>query len=274
MFKIFHSFLVTLFFALHCQALELSSEESSVLEKFFRVMLEKIEGGYVLFEKKPVCINGFHVRDDFTKECETHIASVFVREGAAKWKRLNLNCSNQDMIIHIYNHEDSLVTDYIHILFINRDLFLGTVKSNLPLFQYVLGPDITPAGLLEKLTDPNTTFHSVLKNDKVLIGILLGYGTQNSLYVSRIEQLQEALLGSEQPPLKSLLSKPGEFQSEFQREFQRKLLLKTCPPNLGANIMPSFGYVSLKEEIQGLVKKIDDSSQSLAGDNPHLFLVV
>ena len=58
-------------------------------------------------------------------------------------------------------------------------MVLDIVKSNLPLFQYILGPEVTPEKLLTKLTDPNESFHNVLNENKTLIGILLGFGTHN-----------------------------------------------------------------------------------------------
>jgi FKBP-type peptidyl-prolyl cis-trans isomerase len=263
--RYFFSYIFSLLYVLSSYAIELSPVQCCVLEDFFRTMLEGSEGGYVLFGKKPICINGYLIEDTFLGENERHKISVYLREGASIWKQTNNTKTDQNIIIHVYNREDSLATSYIHVLFINKNLFLNTVQSSLPLFQYVLGPEITPESLLQKLVDPNEKFHSVLKNDKVLIGILLGYGVQNSLYVSRIENLEEMLFSPEKPPFKNLRSKFGEIRKEYE---QMLLSKSTNPKNVRNDLQPSFGYKSLKDELHQLCQKIDVSSQNLARRSP------
>ncbi len=236
-----------------------------VLEKLFREMVGDSEGGYVLLDKKPLCIHGFHFQDFFLGENEKHRISVYLREGAGQWKKDNLHSEQSNIIIHSYNNQDSLVKNYIHVLFINKKLFLETVQNNLPLFQYVLGPSITPLELLAQLTNPDNNFHAVLKNDKVLIGILLGFGTQNSLYVSRIENLEEALMCNEQPPFISQHSKI----SDIRPDYQEMLLLSKGSWKNANSLEASYGYHSPKEEMLTLCKKIDVSSLKLANQTPN-----
>ncbi len=257
--------LILLFVSFNCFSVESTGEGSLVLEKFFRVMIGDSEGGYVLFDKKPVCIHRFHFQDCFLGENEKHRLSVYLREGAEQWKKSNLLSKQSNIIIHSYNNQDSLAKNTIHLLFINKKLFLETVEDNLPLFQYVLGPSITPLELLAQLTNPDHSFHAVLKNDKVLIGILLGFGTQNSLYVSRIENLEEALLSKEQPPYKSQYSKINDIRPEYRE----MLLLSRGSWREANSLEASYGYHSPKEEMLTLCKKIDISSLQLARQTPN-----
>jgi FKBP-type peptidyl-prolyl cis-trans isomerase len=256
-------FFILSIFKIH--ALEILSSDHLNLNKFFFSMLNETEGGYVLYGTKPVCITGYHINDCFSQENERHRSNVFLRQGAIKWKDLRLNQSQSNIIIHIYNNEDSFAKNWIHILFINKELFLTTVQSNLQLFQYVLGPDITPIKLLEKLIDPNSTFHSVLKEDKVLIGILLGYKAQNSLYVSRMEYLYQELFAAEDPPLRSQFSKLDNVPLPF-----RQMLLTKTNSDLikEPNREPSFGYSSLKDELDAINQKITMSSPTLSANTP------
>lgn len=245
--------------------MDLSSQQSLVLEKFFRTMIEDSEGGYVLFGEKPVCIHGYCVEDYFFQRSERHKDSVNLREGALIWKNIKVtNITNQNIIIHIYDQQDIVAVNYIHILFINRKLFLETAQANLPLFQYVLGPNVTPISLLNKLVEPNESFHKVLRNDKVLIGILLGYGTQNSLYVSRIENIGESCFASENPPYRSNKSK---FEN-MPKECENMLLIKSEKKLKKVFPQPSFGYFSLEEEIQSLNHQVDVSSRTLTTQSP------
>lgn len=244
---------------------EISREDTVILEKFFRTMLEKSEGGYVLYDSKPMCINGYYDKDYFQNESEQHKNSAFLREGMKRWKELNLSQYDSNIIVHGYNNEDVSAKNYVHILFINKKLFLKTVQDNLALFQYVLGPDVTPLSLLAKLTDPQETFHGVLKDDKVLIGILLGFGTQNSLYVSRMENLHDLLFSAENIPFRNKLSKCGNISDEIRHLLllhDGNIVSQTIDPT------PSFGYASIQEELEGLSKIIEISSAKLSRNLP------
>lgn len=257
-------FIYITFFSLFSIAgygLEISREDTVILENFFRTMLEKSEGGYVLYDSKPLCINSYYNKEYFQNESEKHKNSVFLREGMKRWKELNLPPSN--IIVHGYNNEDTFAKNHVHILFINKKLFLKTVQDNLSLFQYVLGPEVNPLGLLAKLTDPQETFHGVLKDDKVLIGILLGFGTQNSIYVSRMENLHDTLFSAEVIPFKNNLSKFGNIPNEF-----RHLLFLHEAHTDAQTLIPSFGYSSIQEEQEGLSKKIEISSPKLSKNSP------
>ena len=116
-----------------CNGLTLLQDEATGLEQFFRTMLLQSEGGYVLYDKKPVCINGFYVIDRFFGESARHKESVDLREGAIVWKKVQPNHDN--IIIHVYKREDSLAKDYIHVLFINKKLFIQTVNQIYPYFN-------------------------------------------------------------------------------------------------------------------------------------------
>lgn len=248
-------------FASLCYGIDLSIQESIVLKQFFREMLENSEGGYVLFDAKPVCINCYTVEDDFIQKDSKHLTSVLLREGALVLK--NKKFKEQNILIHTYNNNDSFVKNYVHILFINKKLFLDAVQKNLSLFQYVLGPEITPEKLLTKLTDPEETFHGVLKCDKVLIGILLGFGTQNSLYVARVEDLENARF-SESPPLSRCISKFSHIPLEY-----KKSVFLNCLQYNGIDKKASFGNSSIEKEIEKSKQKIEVSSEKLGTQNPN-----
>lgn len=260
--------MVKILFFSHCFALTLTYNQSIVLESFFRTMLEKSEGGYTFYDKKPICINGFLYEDNFFGETETHKDLVSLYLGAAVWKQVTTllkdNKLDNNLIIHIYDTPDSLASNYIHILFINKNNFVNTVQSNLSLFQYILGPEVTAKKLLNKLTDVSGDFHSILKNDKVLIGILLGFGTQNSLYGGRVENLQEALFAPEQPPFINQILMNNKTATIY-----KKLLLSPREVYvMNNNTSPSFFYSSLSEEMESLLQKMEVSSEKLSRNRP------
>ncbi len=218
----------------------LSAEETAILESFFNTMVRQSEGGYVLYEKKPMCTHGYRIKNSFFGEYDSHRDSVSLREGAAVWKKFFQGKESQ-VIIHIYDQPDFLCNEWVHVLFINKRLFCQKVQENLALFQYVLGPNITPITLLESFLAPGSSLNDVLKGDKVLTGILLGYGTQNSLYVSRIEELQEAYYSaSEQVPFKNRYHGLKNFLGQYNDMF-----LQSNHITQKANLTPSFSYLTL-----------------------------
>ena len=227
------------------EKIDLSVEESCVLNQFFQVLIEDSEVGYVLLNKKPVCIHGFFNRDPFLVDALAHKHSVALREGARMWKELAP--PRRDVVIQISGQEDACIPNWIHVLAINRPLFREVVQSNLAAFQYVLGPAVSADSLLEALG--KETYHCLLKGDKVLIGEILGFGEQNALYVSRIENLEEAC-DQDVPPFLNT----GVVVREY--------------PNEHLPDAPSFGFASINEELEALQEKVSFPSEKLVRTCP------
>jgi len=265
MFYRFVNLIVSCFFISSCFGVVLDENTSAGLEDFFRCMIEDSEGGYVLYEKKPVCITGFHVVDTFYGECELHKQNVCLREGAKYLNKFKSLLKNDNLMIHVYDQTEGPNDNWIRILFINRSLFLTTVKENLSLFQYVLGPEVTPEGLLDKLTCPKESFHSVLKKDEVLIGIILGFGTQNSLRGARFENIQKKLVAAEELPFKNAV-----YNQENGLKLCKHLLIQTGAFRAGSSHLDlGFSYNSLKEEFDGLFQQMEVSSEKLSSERPY-----
>ncbi len=222
-------------------------EHTAILNQFFHILTNESEAGYVFYNKKPVCIHGYFIKDPFLVNSEVHKQAVALRAGSYAWKKLSHN--NSDFLIQICDKEEPSIPGYFHILVINVPLFHQTVNENLSLFKYVLGPTTTSQKLLEAIESNQVTFHSLLKDDKVLIGEILGFGSVNSLYVSRIETIQEAF-DKDIPPFKRCELLTKEHNEEYL----------PC--------QPSFGYRSVTEELNDLRGKIELSSKKLIENSP------
>lgn len=244
-------------------ALELSLQDQAVLEKFFLTLIQDSEGGYVLAGNKPVCINGFKEKDYFLHESENHKTSVFLKEGVNVLKAKLPRKTSSNIILHYYDKPDPAISNWVHLLLVNQEIFFKTVNANQPLFQYVLGPEVRSSTLLEKLIDPEQYFHSVLKNDKVLIGIILGYGVQNALYESRMEMLMDSHLAPELPPFKSLL--PEYIHSHPAMKEMMLVMSEQISPE---KVEASFGFNTTNEEMRTLYAQMDVSSPNLSQKKP------
>ncbi len=226
----------------------LSLEESVVLKHFFQNLFEESEAGYVFFGKKPVCINAFFYKDPFLVRSPLHKQSVALREGSRIWNKINEGKS--DVFVHICKKEDPDIPGCLHILVINRSLFYSVVEKNLALFQYVLGPFVTPQSLFNKLLEDDQTYYSLLKKDKVLIGNILGFGMHNALHGSRIENIQEAIDEEALPPF-----------------VNAQLVLHNSNQNY-LPCQPGFGFKSPNEELKKLEDKTTISSEKLIQNKP------
>lgn len=227
----------------------LPEEESAVLGAFLRILFEDSQAGYVLFNQKPVCIHGYPERDLSCFNFSLHKQEVALKEGIRIWNKYEGNSENVKNCIHICRNEDPSIRGYRHLLIINKQMFHAVIKENLPLYQHVLGPSITSQMLFDFLALEDWPFHSLLKYDNVLVGNLLGYGLQNSLYASRAESIQKAM-GEIIPPFL-----PG---TAFTRKYREEYL-----PHL-----PSNGFQNLQEEFLKIDEKLDVSSEKLLGENP------
>jgi len=227
----------------------LTDTEKKVLTVFLKTLFEDTETGYAFFNEKPVCTCGYSLKDSLLITESHHKTDVALKEGVSLFKKIDTTSS--DIFLLFSKENEPSLSRYGYILAINKPLFLSVVNENLSLFQYVLGPDVTSEKLLHAILQEHQPFQSLLKHDKVLIGILLGFGLENSLAVSRLENIHEAL-GKERPPFLTQLA-------------QKVTDLEYLP------IQPSFGYQSVLTESEN-TKKIEMSSVKLATEKPPFFM--
>lgn len=168
--------------------INLSLEQKAVLENFFRLVVQDHTSGYVLFGDKPLCI------ESYSLEAEGIELPGISQDGAVVkwvefWQKLDISSENKDYFFFDF---DFFEYGCHQIICINRRAFIRAVNDNLNLFRYVLGPNLTAENLLKELVQAKERFYNVLKYDNVLLGILLGYGPENALLVSREELISDA----------------------------------------------------------------------------------
>jgi hypothetical protein len=225
----------------------LTATEKIALEAYFRTMLENSEGGFVLFGSKPACMEGIMHNPRCTLEWvggKRHEKSVNLWEGSLVWQRSFAPLRSSRLIISLKDHPDHLYSEWRHLIWINPKKLQDVIKTNLALFQYILGPDVTETKLVNHLQDDS---NDVLR-DYTLMGIILGFGTQNSLPYHRLECIFRALYSREQPPLKrrhERLQIPDPLKEQYMG-FDLK------PPFENE---PSFSFSTLLQEYQTLCNK-------------------
>lgn len=204
----------------------LPKEQTLVLDWFFRNCLQSF-GGYVLCGNKPMCIEEIPKGSSSLKFSEWMYAKILAFQLLKKWhsqpdnKYIFLFCD-------YYN--------YSHMIIINRESFINTVNTNISLFRYILGRTLTAELLLNELVINQNRFWDILKDNNALIGILLGYGTNNALIHSRGLDLSK----KQHPPQASMFP---YFYSSVEGT-------------------PSLGFSSIEEEITTL-GQLQDCSRDI-----------
>lgn len=253
-------FIFLLLFCLSLQGTQFDERETFLLDRFFRTMFYDSEGGYVYYDEKPVCIFGIDDDYGFAVGHPSHYEHCLFREVMPVLKKLP---KNGEYIVHLYSQTYDYANTHHHLLLINRKLFLQTIQENLSLFQYILGHEVTPEKLLAKLIDENEIYDSVMKYDKTLTGIILGFGAPSSIVVSRQEYLEDAYYLSENLPYKSTRGIYGNYNKCHQY-----FLLRSHQKQVQVELVPSFNYPTLVAEMDDVYKKIDVSSDKLVNNNP------
>ncbi len=231
----------------------LSEEQLSILDAFFRVLFVQSQGGYVLYGNKPLCIEAFAYREEgslFLAK-SIHMFSTELKRGALLWKELGLDKYCRNYHLHI---SDNPTKEWQDLLLLNKKELLVTLYKNHVLFQYILGPSLTPEQFLDQLLDPQLTFHSTLQNNKTLIGILLGYGTQNALFCSRAENIQE---GDQ-----SLPSNGFRTLEEESQWLKSKFTLSIQSSEEKVPLLPWFGCYD-NQETQSLLTHYNQSRKKI-----------
>lgn len=247
----------------------LSEEDKVSLTQFFRGMLLQSQGGYVLFGVKPICLEVMDIidsRPDSNLSFPTSsnvVNSEVVRKGLEAWNRLPISKEGAPIEIIVYHQPDPPFYDCRHVLLIHRKAFLDTVSENLPLFKSILGPETTAESLLVNLCSSNSSFFSTLSFNKILMGIVLGFGVDNAIYKSRLEVIEEALSQEERPPLARRSSRAGITLSTDNYPALGFLI-----PLKGNETRPSFGFENLSKERNALQEQIASSTVLMVRSSP------
>ncbi len=217
---------------------DLSKENQVLLNDFFAAITDS-SAGYVLHGDKPMSIETYDI-SSLRMIINPNPRIIAIMKGKELWKDLK-----------VFNNKEYLLTTLekegkCHVVCINRKAFLQTVKDNLTLFRYVLGPALTPEGLLNELSTAEDHFYDVLKNNKVLTEILLGHGKQNALVHARLVEITDpTILGANEefPLISKKLSRAWAASSE---KYQKG---------------PSFGFSSVMDEEFALKRLSVDSGK-------------
>lgn len=159
---------------------EIPLEDRATLEAFFHILMLEEGGAYVLFGDKPAaftaCLNSCQ-----TNVCSERIWRYYsenqkIINGWKIWEKYQHQFPSCHFILECKHFNDRRS----EICLINKRKFKQAISDNLIHFHSVLGKQVTPASLLREYLGGNATLFNLLKEYHALLGILLGFGTENA----------------------------------------------------------------------------------------------
>ena len=180
-----------------------------VLRSFFKNLLENTSAGYVIYGEKPIYLGSFCQPECWMPGSNEHKEAICT---FLSLKALPHELMASNYILVSQGLQD-LASESNEFILINQKAFLKVVKENLVLFKYKLGHTITPETLFEKLVDPRQGFSKLFKSNMALQGIVLGYGTNNSISFERVSPFGGASSNPSSPP--NQLPPPPKTEEEM-----------------------------------------------------------
>ena len=191
------------------------------LDQFFRMGILEEEYGYVLIGLKPISTRNFYGLDTFPIAADLQytekelINVLLVREAIPIWNRLCLGQNHFVLKTVPLGNPESVVGGW-EIQFINISQLQKVIEKNIDLFRYILGPTTTTDQLVKRIAYSKEQLDDILQHDLVLVGIVLGFGSYNSLVGGRLETIQALSMSTDCAPFSSkgalLMQHKGEDQ--------------------------------------------------------------
>lgn len=185
-------------------------EDRVKLERFFEYLLHNSIIGYSLYGEKPVSIETFPVLSKIplrygVRIWAKHPGYSIVWNGIKTWQKYSHLFPSRNFVIRF-------ITEYSTIVLINKNEALKVIEENLDLFQKYSNTKQTSAEFLQEVCYPKEREYMIRYN-LILLGILLGYGRNNSLAFSKrsyVQKLESFKLYNTNDSLNAFMN-PGFF---------------------------------------------------------------
>ncbi len=198
-------------------------KDYAILEQFFKNSFSLEEYGYVLEGAKPISIRNFGSFDNFpvTKDLvdtgKEFALGLLVRDALNVWDRL---CSQQKNFVFkaVALKDSESVDPALEVQFINVSKLRDVIDKNIDLFRYVLGPTVSAQQIADKIAWSDEPLLENLQHDLTLVGIVLGFGSHNSLVGGRIETISALSISRDLPPFtpqSNLMQSKGDHSLNF-----------------------------------------------------------
>lgn len=177
-----YCFLLLASFAIAAPLIDKGDRE--ILEPYFNALLTHQELGYVLLGEKPAIYVGYVHHLSWRHPLYSLGSLHYFRKGNQRqkkvweiWKKYSPHVSDHFLFTEEVSATSPLCVD---VFIINRAMFCRIVNENRLVFESILNRKITGEVLYEEAKQ-KPLFSVLLKKNTALLGIILGYGTTNSM---------------------------------------------------------------------------------------------
>jgi hypothetical protein len=204
---------------------QIPASDRWVIESFLKILMLQENGAYVLFGDKPVVYTAFY---DFSTQ---EVYSAFCRKSWLVNKQIRQGWEAWEKYAHLFPSNRFLLKgtpsddhQRVEIVLIDKEKFKNKFEEYLHEFQSILGKDVTASSLLSRYKNEKLMFFDLLKKHHALLGILLGYGSENSWLFHLKDRVYEDIYRNDfQPSLRVNSAKEyAEYQKLFTSSFPEK----------------------------------------------------
>lgn len=197
---------------------QLSFEDQQALSRLFYVIMRNEHGAYTLFGDKAVSLSG----EPMITPVENLLRGQ--RCGSIFWKCWQVWKAHATA----FSHPHYLLFEDIYgsnennnsVIFINKKQLIQVVNQHLTIFQKILGNDFTSEKFLHQIESEHR-LTSLIQDNQLLWGILLGYGVHNSQLYARREQLDYFFSSRRLPKLPLKAPLPSHNFSSIEEEYEK-----------------------------------------------------
>jgi len=228
-------------------------EEQRDLEAFFRHLIVQESCGFTFFGEKPMSLGGFWELNDliFSQEVLDPIGFILetcgskniqIQKGWKTWTKYRHLFPENNFLI--FDSKFNFSNNYHLIICINKRTFSESFNRNIESFQLILGKDISSEKLIQLFQKEKENFYAVLNDHHGLLGILLGYGKENSSLFQRRSEIDDKYWTPHIFTLKKRAKIPSSNFSHISQEvFHLRKHLKFFPRN--SQFLPNINLLGL-----------------------------
>lgn len=227
---------------------EISQNEKEDLDAFFNQLISR-GGAYTLFGNKPITTIWYSGYLDW-RDIEN---TVVCTHGWKTWVKHQQKFPSRTYSIKRIRFSES---DW-QLFLINKTSTIKEIDKNILLFKRTLGSSLTAEEIWKQMDASDDFFLSVTQRHD-LLGILLGYGTENSCAFQRAGDLNLYFSQQLAPPFR-----PSSEWDALTSEAKEcvSLYVNRSKPTTLQPLRPQFGYPTLAAELNSLQRNSFDLSE-------------
>jgi len=176
-----------------CKASTPPAIGQEILRSFFTDLLETTSAGYVIYGEKPIYLGNYCRADWLIPGTERHKESIQIYLSLKLLNSIPKKSKQSNCFLTSTSPEKN------SFIITNRKSFFNVIQNNLVLFKYKFGHNVIPVNLLDTIINSEEGFSNLFENEIALQGILLGYGTDNSISYERASVFTQNI-SSNNPP--------------------------------------------------------------------------